>query len=176
MEKILDPRGHSPEEILRAYEGLILQSVQKYGQSPDLWEDLKQEAALALLEGARDFDPDKGVAFPQYAKSKIKYGIFAYQRRAWAFAGRQAGEDEEGLEGLESGVDIEEEVLGKETGVLLWDRCKDLSPRQRQVLFLEYKEGLSLSEIAGFLGLAYKTVENTKQAGLKKLRRMYGLK
>lgn len=175
MEKILDPRGYSMEEIYQAYEGLCVKLVNRYGLDPSYREDLMQECALQLCRCARDYNPDRGVAFPAYVSRALKYGIFGAQRK------RQKGEadsfdiGEDFKNDLESDVNIEEDFCRQEEGKRVREALRQLSPRQREVLTLYYDQGLSLSEIAGFLGLAYKTVENTKAAGLKNLRRIFNV-
>jgi DNA-directed RNA polymerase specialized sigma subunit len=46
---------------------------------------------------------------------------------------------------------------------------KTLSPRELQVISLNYYVGLNMCEIAHELGIAYRTVVNTKVHALRKL-------
>ena len=173
MEKILDPRGYSMEEIYQAYEGLCVKLVNRYGLDPSYREDLMQECALELCRCVRDYNPDRGVAFPAYVSRALKYGIFGAQRKWRKGEADSLDIGEDFKNDLEDDVNIEEEFCKKEDQARVREALKGLSPRQGEVLTLYYDQGLSLSEIAGFLGLAYKTVENTKAAGLKKLRRIF---
>lgn len=173
MKVILDPRGYSMEEVYEAYEGLCRKTVRAYGWEGVSKEDLFQECVLELCRCVRDFDPDRGVAFPAYVQRALKYRVYGAQRK-WLKGqvdSLDAGEDFQ--EALLDPFDLEEAVCREEEKRRLDFYLGSLSPRQEEVLRLYYYENLSLSEIAGFLGLAYKTVENTKAAGLRNLRRLF---
>ena len=173
MKVILDPREYSMEEIYEAYEGLCRKTVRAYGWEGASKEDLFQECVLELCRCVRDFDPERGVAFPAYVQRALKYRVYGAQRK-W-FKGQveslDAGEDFQ--EALLDPFDLEEAVCREDGQRRLDFYLGSLPPRQGEVLRLYYYENLSLSEIAGFLGLAYKSVENTKAAGLRNLRRLF---
>lgn len=172
MEKILDPRGFSMEEIFRAYEGLCRKTVQQYGFNPRWTEDLFQECVLELCRCARDFDPGRGVKFPAYVQQALKFRVYGLQRNWMGLTEASLDDGEDWQEALVDEDLIEDLVCQEESRKALETILDQLPPRQREVLSLYYYQELSLSEIAGFLGLAYKTVENTKANGLKNLRRM----
>lgn len=50
------------------------------------------------------------------------------------------------------------------------DRCKTLTPRQRQVMELTYYRGLSRRQVAEGLGVSVRAVQVHVEKGLKKLR------
>ena len=51
--------------------------------------------------------------------------------------------------------------------------CKDLTQREREVLFLKYYEGMSYSEIEQILGLEYQTVRNYMYRAIERLRKIF---
>ena len=115
----------------------------------------------------------RSVSWNCVAVSGILIRVYGAQRK-W-FKGQveslDAGEDFQ--EALLDPFDLEEAVCREDGQRRLDFYLGSLPPRQGEVLRLYYYENLSLSEIAGFLGLAYKSVENTKAAGLRNLRRLF---
>ncbi|EGS31139.1 sigma-70 region 2 [Peptoniphilus sp. oral taxon 375 str. F0436] len=114
MKVILDPRGYSMEEVYEAYEGLCRKTVRAYGWEGVSKEDLFQECVLELCRCVRDFDPDRGVAFPAYVQRALKYRVYGAQRK-WLKGqvdSLDAGEDFQ--EALLDPFDLEEAVCREE--------------------------------------------------------------
>lgn len=63
------------------------------------------------------------------------------------------------------------EQLQRMQEVLLQALREDVTPRQRQVLFLYYEQGLTMREIGKLLGIDRTTVSRTMKRGEQRLRR-----
>lgn len=76
------------DELVRKYEGLIIQEVNKYYSKQDTdntWrvskDDLIQEAYLAMAAACKQFDPDKGYQFSTYLVPVIDRALMCYYRK-----------------------------------------------------------------------------------------------
>lgn len=59
------------EELICAYEPLIISIAAKYSRS-DIFDDLKQEGKVAVLQAIQKFDPNVGVSFFTYVFYWVK--------------------------------------------------------------------------------------------------------
>lgn len=64
---------------------------------------------------------------------------------------------------------LEEEVIAKETALVVWRAVAKMSPRLRQVLLLRYRENLSLEEISTALNVPAGTVKSRLHRARSKL-------
>jgi RNA polymerase sigma factor FliA len=80
-------RDLPPAEVLRSYAAVVEIALRRWssavlrGTGVDR-DDLRQEGLLALLTAAASFDPDRGVAFPTYARTVVPHAVAAALRRA----------------------------------------------------------------------------------------------
>lgn len=151
----------------KPYVRFCIRRIQPF--APD-WEDLEQEAALILLRCIEDYDEEKGVPFHLYFKTQLEYFLKDDLKKRL----RQKAIPLEGevADATPADDDVEEEAALNEACEEVRRAIGRLAPREETVIRLFYYEDLSLSEIAGFLGLQYATVANTKCRALKKLRRL----
>jgi RNA polymerase sigma-B factor len=80
-------RTRDPElraDILETYSGLADAMAARFSTSSDSIEDLRQEAAIGLINALDRFDPDRRVAFTSYAWATISGQLKRYLRdRCW---------------------------------------------------------------------------------------------
>ncbi|MDO5037503.1 MAG: sigma-70 family RNA polymerase sigma factor [Tissierellia bacterium] len=163
-------------QLMEALEPLMLKQINRhfpYSPRPDR-EDLLSEARVLLLDCLDLFDPSRGARFLYFYKTQLRFYLLdrvkAAKRLPLAILDAPGEEGETLLDLLVSGDRVEDRLLAQEDRALLKKALGALSPREGQVIRLFYGEDLGLSEIAGFLGLSYQTVANTKARALKKLR------
>lgn len=173
VEGFKDGDSQCGEKLLAKLQPLIFSTISKYGFSLDK-EDLLQEAALAILEGLHQFDPDKGVAFLVFIKTKLKFHIYNQSRKARTNTYKSVSPfDEEGNDLLENMPDseemLEELIIINEDSKRLEEAMKKLDERQQKVIRMHYFEGFTLKDIAQMLGVSYKTVLRVKSKGLENL-------
>ncbi len=82
IERIIDPRDHTPEKVMTSYFRLILFLAKKYTRPTVEYEDLVVEGLMGLLDAIRRWDPAKGKgndkAFHNLAVVRIKSNMFEY--------------------------------------------------------------------------------------------------
>lgn len=82
IQKIVDPKQHSTEEILSSYFREILFLARKYTRPTVEYEDLVVEGLMGLLDAIRRWDPEKAgdnpKAFHNLAIVRIKSNMFEY--------------------------------------------------------------------------------------------------
>ncbi|MBM3840922.1 MAG: FliA/WhiG family RNA polymerase sigma factor [Verrucomicrobia bacterium] len=77
-------KGFSEEELVLKYAPLVLKMVYRIApivRSVVDFDDLKNVGYLALVQAARAFDPDLGVAFEVYCKHRVRGAILDELRR-----------------------------------------------------------------------------------------------
>jgi RNA polymerase sporulation-specific sigma factor len=70
-------------------------------------------------------------------------------------------------------VDVEGDLIKKYINKNLKDTLDILTDRESQVIYLYYFKNIGMKDIAKELGLAYRTVVNTKTNGLEKMRKSW---
>jgi RNA polymerase sigma factor (sigma-70 family) len=116
--------------------------------------DMIQDGTVGLLEAARTYNPDYGVPFPSWARTKIRSGVYDGLRRM----------DSRRLEWEEDEVFATSEEL---VANLPWE---ELTDREYWVVYLSYLEGFELSEVAMTMGITDNQVKWARQVALQKLR------
>lgn len=166
----------SMAELIKNMQPLIHSAIRRYGKDDDR-EDLYQEACIILIESVYNYEPDRGVPFLSYVKSRIYYGIFNLTRNNTYHISINQPLEEGGTDTLEDIIEdpeaqLEEKIIHKAEIDRLRSAIKHLSPKQRQVIELHYLAGMSLKDIAKARGVHYKGVLRLKERALKKLAKI----
>ena len=175
LERSKEGDKASKEELLNKLRPLIISSINKYYPNARDYEDLIQDGYIVILQCIEDFDPAKGVYFLGFVKTMLKYNYLQNHKiKRTISLNVPVGEDNESemvdlLESKDLGpVEI---LLISDENKILKDSLRILGPRQRQVIWLFYVEGLSIGEIAKGLNISYRTVVNSKTKALKRLKK-----
>mgnify|MGYP000270948658 CR=1 FL=1 len=163
-------------ELLSRLQPLILSVIRRHNTGSDR-EDLLQEAALAILEGIRDYDEAKGIPFLAYIKVKLNFHIYNICRRErkreyhTASGNASGSSDEADLLTLlpDEREDTPAYILKAEQSTAIREALSALDPRHRQVIILYYFNRISLKDIAIKLGISYKTAQRYKARAEKQL-------
>ena len=128
-------------------------------------EDLNQEAALALVRAAQYYKPQTGVRFSTYASRccwQACVGVLRpLLRRRKALPAAIAVVDPSPVDRL--------------TAAELWKLSGHiLSPRARQVLYLRYREGLTLKQVGEYHGVGIARARQIEVKALSDLARAVG--
>ena len=166
--------------LLRQFEPLIVATVAKFCKPPayrkDDFDDLRQEAVLALFRAAESFDlQEKEVSFGLYAKICIKNRLISAKRqrmRALKKEGRGVGrprkhpkkeeapQNSPGRRGaLPTDSQLQAVLLAKD----------ELTPREKEVFDL-YLAGRSYKEIGEELHCTFKSVDNALARAKRKIK------
>jgi len=165
------------EKLLDMIEPLIISSIKRYYYGDELMEDMIQEGKIRVLECLDTFDSEKGVYFLGYVKAQLRY-LYLNLNKAKEFEislnstldlGDGSVELIDSL--IDETVDVEGDLIKKYINKNLKDTLDILTDRESQVIYLYYFKNIGMKDIAKELGLAYRTVVNTKTNGLEKMRK-----
>lgn len=160
------------EEIIERLQPLLVSSIKRYYNKSDEYEDLMQDGNLKIIESINDYDKAKGVNFLGFVKFNIKYlYLDKHKERTHQSLNQTTGDGESEIMDLlqDEEIDFLENIIKAEERKDLIKLLKELTPRQRQVIELYYGRKMSIGDIANELGLAYRTVVNTKTRALEKM-------
>ena len=178
LEGALKGKNEDTSELLEMIRPLMLNLSSKFYFGDMGRDDLLQEGSLMVLESIKDFDPDKGVHFLGYIKSKLKYMYMNMNNEKEYETSLNTTIDlgdgsVELMDILEDeNVDIEGDFLKKTEVENLRQILSDLTERELQVVDMYYFKNIDMKKISKNLGLAYRTVVNTKVNAVEKLRTM----
>ena len=162
-------------EIVEKLQPLLISSIRRYYNKPKEYEDLMQDGNIKIIESINDFDKDKGVHFLGYVKMNIKHlYLDKHKQRFHKSLDEKIGDGEtEMLDLLVSDeIDFLERIIEGEDRLELKRALDVLTQRQRLVIDLFYGKNMSIGDIADDLGVAYRTVINTKTRALEKMRKV----
>ena len=174
LEKAKNGDTSSCEEILNRVQGLIFNSIQRYYNNRNEYEDLIQEGNLVVLKAIKEFDESKGVYFLGYLKTMLKYTYLnKHSIKHHLSLNVAVGDNAETelMDMLESDeISTLDMLLMIEESSELNDALEKLTDRQRDVIIAFYIERISIKDISKRLGITYRTIVNTKTRALERLR------
>jgi RNA polymerase sigma factor (sigma-70 family) len=162
------------EALLERYRPLLFDNISNLESrlkgSTLEGEDLGQEAVKIAIELVGEYEPGK-VSFGAYLKHKLHWRLVNYVRRERKKSGRLVILDE----GIKDG--LVEEMRAKASlevrNPRLRAAMKDLSPRQRSVLFKLYWEEKTAAQTASDLNVAGKSVQSLRRRAERQIKKSY---
>ena len=155
-------------ELLTMYRPLILSQVGRFFSAGPEWEELYQDATLALYRAALCYRSGEGVTFGSYARVCIGNALVSAYRKLRATASLSFDEVLPYMEA--EGADPESRMIAaEETDGLYRAALACLSEYEMRV-FLLYIRGCTPREIAPEVGRTEKSVSNAIGRMLVKLR------
>jgi RNA polymerase sporulation-specific sigma factor len=148
-------------------------------------DDLISWGSLGLLQAARAWDPDRGLAFSTLAVKVIERMISRGIRKEGALHPPQAtlsldelledslvaeGAPQRHLDQVRDETDIERAVLDAEERLAIEQAVSELSPEQQWVLHQRFYEDRTLEEIARQIGKTRQAIHLRERAILRILR------
>lgn len=166
-------------KLFEMFRPLIRKAARQVHLAP-VREDAEQEAALAFLWAAANFDESRGVPFACFAKA-IVFGrvrtFFVRERRKWRreiLPFDREDEDGESENYFESVADERDEISEFEDVDSFRASLAALPDREQKILSYYYMKGFSLHAIGEKLGMKANHVSVVKARAMKKLRRELG--
>lgn len=175
--RIRNQDADAMEYMLKKYGVLVKREIRTVYLIGAETEDLAQEGMIGLFKAIRDFEPDRGTAFPTFAtlcvRRQIQTAINTSNRKKHTplntYVSIYAENTEYGtvladdLEAEQNISNPEHMVIDREQCTVLEEKIKSqLSALENQVLTL-YLDGLSYTDIALCLGKTEKSVGNALQ-------------
>ena len=175
-------RAAACELLVSRYEGLVRSCVRPYVRSPVSAQDLMQVGYLGLLTAIGHFDPAAGASLGAYARHLGISGVELRQARQAEVAFQPssldaplAGQDAVGtLADVLGGEDPRlEHLLGMQAVAAHWG---ELPPRERQILIMDFRGGMTQTQIAQRLRISQMHVSRLRAHALGHLRaRLLGI-
>ncbi len=152
-------------EIIEAYRPLIISSIKRFCPISKEFSDLYNDGVVYLIESLSNFDPNRGFTFGAYIKSGLRIYYLDTLRYLMRYADSPDVEDY-----MAASDSLEDDFFKDKDYASLYDAIGSLNSREREVIFLNFYKGFSLSEIARELGISLRTVNRVKQAALDKMK------
>lgn len=155
-------------------ESMAKKIMSAYSLPSSEYDDLIQEAAIALFTSASAFSESKGVTFGLYAKICIKNRLVSYVNSRYGKSLQYSDMSLEEIAGEESrDITPEQTIINKESiDNLRYEIDKVLTPLESSVFWL-YLVGTPYSDIASALSKPTKSVDNAIHRIKVKLRKLY---
>ena len=155
---------------------LIRKLIRRYGDSPELREDLEGEIFYRFCGLLDAYDPGRGVPLRPYLVRKLIAAVYTYARSHWR---RQRQElllelDSSDFDviGMEDPTPAgQRHLIREEIHEALARIMHRLPPRQRRVILYRYYEDCSYEEIAERMSITVATARSLARHGVNGLRR-----
>jgi RNA polymerase sigma factor (sigma-70 family) len=157
---------------------LVRRLVGKYGDDPELRQDLQGEIYCRFCALLADYDPDRGIPLKPFLVRTLTASIYTYARRQWRRQHRETGFSQEGrwdnltcYDAAETSWD--DALIRRQLLQLLPVGIAHLPGRQRQVVIWRYYDGVSYDEIAARLCVQVTTARSLLRHAHNNLRRFF---
>lgn len=169
-----DGDNEAVAHLLASYRPLLLSSVgrlKRYLEGDILGgEDLEQEATKITIELIQEYRPANAAHFGSYLKQKLRWRLINYVRRERSRRSRSAHLDD-GL--CETIVEELRTVASPEiANPRLRSAIKQLSPKQRSVIFKLYWQDRTAEEVAAELNVTKESVRALSKRAEARIRRV----
>ena len=154
--------------LLTMYRPLIVSQVGRFFSEGPEWDELYQDATLALYRAALCYREGEGVTFGSFARACIRNALVSAYRKLRAAAHIPIDGLLPQLEAVEEGPEYRM-ILAEETSGLYRAALACLSEYEMRI-FLRYIRGATPREIAPEVGRTEKSVSNAIGRMLVKLR------
>jgi RNA polymerase sigma-70 factor (ECF subfamily) len=153
------------ETLIRSYYAVLCRFAEKFLPDASLAEDIVQETFIKLWKSGKDFDSPEGLKSYLYTSTRngcldlIRSRTRLHHKHQQVAAGYE-----------ETAQPILAEMIRAESIALIYQVVKEMPEKMQQVFFLSYRDGMSVSEIATYLGISLKAVKKQKYKALVALR------
>jgi len=155
-------------ELYDQYGAIVYSIVWRISRDTATAEDLTQEVFLRIWNKVPGFDTDRGKLSSWVMSIARNAGIDYLRSRVGQQSVRNISLDI--AQPLRALSNPEAECQAAVENDRVWKAVDRLPPRQRQLLDLAYREGLSQSEVAARMGVPLGTVKSWVGGALRQLR------
>lgn len=172
-----DGSKSSKEVIIRKLHPLLVSSIKKYNNYREAYLDMYQDGIVEILLAIDSFDTSRKVPFIAYVQLKLRFMYLAKYDKVKIISLNEKINNEEGeaerLELLSCEDEDFEKIFKMEENLALYKAYEKLSFREKQIVDFYFINNISMVEIAKKLSLSYRTIVNTKERAIKRLRKNY---
>lgn len=155
------------EALFRTYADRLCAFVDQHVNAPEVAEEIVQDLFFEIWHGRQQWQPQTNVCAYLYKAARNKALDYLDHQRVVEAWKQQAGLDE--VDALPA---PEENLRQKELTRAVQDAIDRLPERQRLVLILNRRHGLTYAEVAETLDISIHTVETHMGRAFKKLRQL----
>ena len=167
--KILDD-----ERIYKAFEPLIISSIQKYYDRADIFEELVDDGKTEIMYAIMEYDGSKKVPFNYYLKQRLRFFYLKKNPRRSVSSLNYTNEDgDEVMNLIESDENIEQDFEDRLEIKKLYEKVRKLPDKQQKIIYENFLREKSAREICKELNMKQSTFYNTRSKALENLRKMY---
>lgn len=170
------------EQLLYQLKNLVYMSIHKYYYGNDNFNDLVQDGYILILQSIDKFDKNKGVPYIGYIQQQLRF-LYLNKNKKIKYINSlnyKISCDNKEIEIMEllkdEDVNIEIDLINKESIKTLKTAFNKLPKLQKQVIYMYYYKKMKLKDIAHILNIHYQTVYKLKRKGLKKLAYLLSVK
>lgn len=161
IEALRDGSHEAFERVFRAWFGRVRAFIFGYVKSESDAEELAQEVFVGLWVGRKRLDPSR--SFSSYLHTVARNAALNFLRNKLLRSGDPLREEA-------LGHDAEEEMVARETALLIEMAVERMPSQRREIYRLSRVGGLRNDEIAARLGTTKRNVESQLSAALKDIR------
>lgn len=175
VEKAKNDDEKALEEVVESLKPLVIASIRRYYNKPQEYDDLIQDGNLRIIESIYEYNKSKQVHFLGFIKMNLKFLYLDKHKQKFHLSlDENIGEDDDSsrMDYLVSDeVDFLESIVDEENRDLVEKALDTLTEKQRKIIEMFYWKDMAIGEIAEELGLAYRTVVNTRSQAMEKMRK-----
>jgi RNA polymerase sigma factor (sigma-70 family) len=176
MARTIGPMGEEAQALAASNQKLAFHLARPFARRrPDLADDLRAEAALALCRCAATYDASRGVPFPAYAGARIVGALKDAMRQARPRGFRQGDYSEDpALERIaphSRAVAAADDREAREAAMDAREMIDRLPPREAEVCRWIHLDGLTHAEAAQRRGCCQSYMTYLVRTALERLRR-----
>jgi len=169
------PPGETRESLFADLRPLVGSLIRRYGEDPELRQDLRGEIYHRFTVALDRYDPARGIPLRPYLVRQVSASVYTYVRAARRRRTRETSLEPDTADSYLKEVDptgswiraLHQEGLRE----LLPEVLARLPQRQRLVVTARFFDARTFEEIAASLGVRPATVRSLLRHGLNNLRR-----
>ena len=162
------------EELMKKYLKPVYNFLGQLIKDASAVDDLTQEAFIKAWKNMKRFDADKSFKTWIFTIAKNTAYDYLRKKKSIPFSFFKKSEKDIKIEEISADNLLPDEILEqKDIAKELEEKLQQIPRKYRSVLFLHYKEDMSLSEISEILGKPYNTVKSLHSRALIKLKKAF---
>lgn len=153
------------EQLIRSYYAVLCRFAENFLPDASLAEDIVQETFIKLWKSGKSFDSIK--ALKAYLYTITRNGCLDMIRTR----NRMDNRHQQATAGSEEATEpVLAAIIRAESIALIYQAVKAMPAKTQEIFILSYREGMTVSEIAAYLGMNVKAVKKQKYKALVALR------
>lgn len=177
VENFLSGDDSAFEQLLKKYLKPVYNFLYQFTGDRTALDDLSQITFLKAWKNLRRFDQSRSFKTWLFSIAKNTAYDFLKKKKSIPFSFFENGEGYNKLEEIEENKLLPDEILERQDLTQEMEKkLKEIPQAYRIILFMRYKDDLTIAEISEILGLPYNTIKSQHQRALAALRQKFSEK